>query len=138
MWFSRAAPTIFTARPSISVPAIVSCTPRVPNAAIATGGFSQTIASPNTDSLSSFKIKLDFKMNEKMQLTGRYLFADSLQSAPRGGYTIPPAPGSGLGPDGFNSIAPTHVQVAGLVCTYSISPNKILDVRFNWNRYAQI
>src|SRR6266851_5646220 len=118
--------------------AIVSCTRSAANAAVPTGGFSQTIASPNTDSLSSFKIKLDFKMNEKMQLTGRYLFADSLQSAPLGGYTIPPAPGSGLGPDGFNSIAPTRVQVAGLGWTYTISANKILDVRFNWNRYAQI
>jgi len=116
----------------------VSCTPAAANAAVATGGFSQTIASPNTDSLSSFKVKLDFKMNAKMQLTGRYVFADSLQSAPLGGYTIPPAPGSGLKPDAFNSIAPTRVQVAGLGWTYTISANKILDVRFNWNRYAQI
>ena len=118
--------------------AIVSCTPAAANLAVATGGISQTIASPNTDSLSSFKIKLDFKMNAKMQLTGRYVFADSLQSAPLGGYTISPAPGSGLSPAGFNSIAPTRVQVAGLGWTYTISANKILDVRFNWNRYAQI
>jgi hypothetical protein len=118
--------------------AIVSCTPAAANAAVTPGGFNQTIASPNTDSLSSFKIKLDFKMNTKMQLTGRYVFADSLQSAPLGGYTIPPAPGSGLKPDGFNSIAPTRVQVAGLGWTYTTSANKILDVRFNWNRYAQI
>jgi hypothetical protein len=105
---------------------------------VATGGFTQTISAPNTDTLSSFKIKLDYKMNAKMQLTGRYLFADSLQSAPLGGYTIPPAPGSGLSSAGFNSIAPTRVQVAGLGWTYTISANKILDVRFNWNRYAQI
>jgi hypothetical protein len=118
--------------------AIASCTPAAANAAVATGGFSQTIASPNTDSLSSFKIKIDYKMNAKMQLTGRYVFADSLQSAPLGGYTIPPAPGSGLKPDAFNSIAPTRVQVAGLGWTYTISASKILDVRFNWNRYAQI
>jgi hypothetical protein len=117
---------------------IVSCTPAAANAAVASGGFSQTIASPNTDALSSFKIKLDFKMNAKMQLTGRYVFADSLQSAPLGGYTIPPAPGSGLKTDAFNSIAPTRVQVAGFGWTYTISANKILDVRFNWNRYAQI
>jgi hypothetical protein len=123
---------------SDGVGAIVSCTPASANSAVATGGFNQTIASPNTDSLNSFKIKLDFKMNEKMQLTGRYVFADSLQSAPLGGYTIPPAPGSGLKPDAFNSIAPTRVQVAGLGWVYTISPNKILDVRFNWNRYAQI
>lgn len=118
--------------------AVVSCTPAAANAAVAPGGFTQTIASPNTDSLSSFKIKIDYSMNSKMQLTGRYVFADSLQSAPLGGYTIPPAPGSGLKPDAFNSIAPTRVQVAGFGWTYTISPNKILDVRFNWNRYAQI
>lgn len=97
-----------------------------------------SVALPNTDTLSSFKIKIDYKMNAKMQLTGRYVFADSLQSAPLGGYTIPPAPGSGLKPDAFNSIAPTRVQVAGFGWIYTISANKILDVRFNWNRYAQI
>jgi hypothetical protein len=118
--------------------ATVSCTPAAANAAVPTGGFTQTIASPNTDKLSSFKMKVDYKMNDKMQLTGRYLFADSTQSAPLGGYTLPPAAGSGLGPDGFNTIAPTRVQVAGSGWTYTISPNKILDVRFNWNRYAQI
>jgi hypothetical protein len=117
---------------------IVSCTPGAANAAVATGGFNQTISSPNTDKLSSFIIKVDHKMNDKMQLSGRYTFADSTQSAPLGGYTLPPAPGSGLPPDAFNSIAPTRVQLAGATWTYSISANKILDVRFNWSRYAQI
>jgi hypothetical protein len=73
-----------------------------------------------------------------MQLSGRYMFADSTQSAPLGGYTLPPAPGSGLKPDAFNSVAPTRVQMAGITWTYSVSANKILDVRFNWSRYAQI
>ena len=131
-----------TSTPASGNAPVVSCTQAAasaPGAAgVSTGGFTQTISAPNTDSLSSFKIKLDFKMNEKMQLTGRYVFADSLQSAPLGGYTLPPAPGSGLKSDAFNSIAPTRVQVAGIGWTYTISPNKILDVRFNWNRYAQI
>jgi carboxypeptidase family protein len=118
--------------------AIVSCTPGAANAAVATGGFTQTISSPNTDKMGSFIIRVDHKMNDKMQLSGRYMFADSTQSAPLGGYTLPPAPGSGLGPDAFNSIAPTRVQLAGATWTYSISANKILDVRFNWSRYAQI
>lgn len=118
--------------------AIVSCTPAAANAAVATGGFTQTISSPNTDKMGSFIIRVDHKMNDKMQLSGRYMFADSTQSAPLGGYTLPPAPGSGLKPDAFNSIAPTRVQLAGATWTYSISANKILDVRFNWSRYAQI
>ncbi len=116
----------------------VSCTPAAANAAVATGGFTQTLSAPNTDKMTSFIIKVDQKMNDKMNFSGRYMFADSLQSAPLGGYTLPPAPGSGLGVDGFNSIAPTRVQLAGATWTYSIAANKILDVRFNWSRYAQI
>jgi hypothetical protein len=117
---------------------IVSCTPANANAAVAPGGFLQSISSPNTDKLSSYIIRIDHKMNDKMQLSGRYTFADSVQSAPAGGYTFPPAPGSGLPADGFNTVAPTRVQLAGVTWTYSISPTKILDVRFNWSRYAQI
>ncbi len=118
--------------------AIVSCTPAAANAAVPTGGFTQTISSPNTDSMSSFIIKIDHKMNDKMQLSGRYMFADSTQSAPLGGYTLPPAPGSGLPSNAFNTIAPTRVQMAGATWSYTLSPNKILDVRFNWSRYSQI
>lgn len=116
----------------------VSCTPAAANAAVDPGGFTQTISSPNTDKMSSYIVRIDHKMNDKMQLSGRYTFADSVQSAPLGGYTLPPAPGSGLGPDAFNSVAPTRVQLAGATWTYSVAPNKILDVRFNWSRYAQI
>jgi hypothetical protein len=118
----------------------VSCTPAAADTTglVPTGGFPQTISTPNTDKMGSFIIRVDHKMNDKMQLSGRYMFADSIQSAPLGGYTLPPAPGSGLKPDAFNSIAPTRVQLAGVTWTYSISANKILDVRFNWSRYAQI
>jgi len=117
---------------------IVSCTPAAANAAVATGGFTQTISSPNTDTMGSFIIRVDHRMNDKMNLSGRYMFADSTQSAPLGGYTLPPAPGSGLKPDAFNSIAPTRVQMLGVTWTYSLASNKILDVRFNWSRYSQI
>ena len=118
---------------------IVSCTPAAAaGTGVLPGGFTQTISSPNTDKMSSYIIRIDHKMNDKMNLSGRYMFADSVQSAPTGGYTIPPAPGSGLAPDAFNSVAPTRVQMAGATWTYSIAANKILDVRFNWSRYSQI
>src|SRR5215469_17810452 len=67
----------------------VSCTPSAGNAAVATGGYNQTISSPNTDKMGSFIIRVDYKMNDKMNLSGRYMFADSTQSAPLGGYTLP-------------------------------------------------
>ena len=117
---------------------IVSCTPAAANAAVAPGGFTQTISSPNTDKMGSFIIRVDHRMNNKMNLSGRYMFADSTQSAPLGGYTLPPAPGSGLKSDAFNTIAPTRVQMLGATWTYLIAANKILDVRFNWSRYSQI
>jgi Carboxypeptidase regulatory-like domain len=117
---------------------IVSCTPAAANIGVLPGGYTQTISSPNTDKMGSFIVRIDHKMNDKMQLSGRYTFADSTQSAPLGGYTLPPAPGSGLAPDAFNSVAPTRVQLAGATWTYSIAANKILDVRFNWSRYSQI
>ena len=118
---------------------IVSCTPAAAaGTQVAPGGFTQTISSPNTDKMGSYIIRIDHKMNDKMNISGRYMFADSTQSAPLGGYTLPPAPGSGLAPDAFNSIAPTRVQLVGATWTYSLASNKILDVRFNWSRYSQI
>src|SRR2546429_7243162 len=53
-------------------------------------------------------------------------------------YTIPPAAGSGLSADGFNSVVPTRVQFAGGNWIYNIAANKILDVRFSWSRFSQI
>lgn len=120
---------------------IVSCTPAAASGVAPTPfspGTPQTVSTANTDSMSSFIIRVDHKMNDKMQLSGRYMFADSTQLAPLGGYTLPPAPGSGLSAGAFNTIAPTRVQMAGVTWTYNLSANKILDVRFNWSRYAQI
>ena len=103
------------------------------------GGFTQTVLLPDINTLpASFIVKIDHKLNGKMNLSGRYLFADSTQSGPASGYTIPPAPGSGLKADGFNSRVPTRVQFASGNLIYNISANKILDVRFSWSRYSQI
>lgn len=107
------------------------------NPSLTPGGFNQVVSLPNTDTMSSFLVKIDHKMNDKMQISGRYVFADSLQSAPASGYTIPP-PSSVGKPDMFNSIAPTRVQMVGLTWTYNLSSNKIFDTRFNWTRYSQI
>jgi hypothetical protein len=107
------------------------------NPSLTAGGFQEVVQIPNTDSMNSFLVKIDHKMNDKMQLSGRYMFSDSLQSAPSSGYTMPP-PSSAGKPDMFNTIAPTRVQLVGLTWTYNLAPNKILDTRFNWTRYSQI
>ncbi|HKV60751.1 MAG TPA: TonB-dependent receptor [Candidatus Acidoferrum sp.] len=117
----------------------VQCTPTAASAAVQPGGFTQTVLLPDINTLpGSFIVKIDHKLNSRMNLSGRYLYADSVQSGPAFGYTIPPAKGSGLGADGFNSIVPTRVQFAGGNLIYNIAANKILDVRFSWSRFSQI
>ena len=108
------------------------------NPSLTTGGFNQVVSLPNTDSMNSFIVKIDHKMNDKMQLSGRYMFSDSLQSAPSSGYTddrlhLASAPRT------FST--PLRLRV----CRWSALPgptiwptNKIFDTRFNWTRYSQI
>jgi Carboxypeptidase regulatory-like domain/TonB-dependent Receptor Plug Domain len=128
---------------------IVSCAPggtlsgamSSANNAVATGGFPQTVALPDVNTLpASFLVKIDHKVNQKVNISGRYLYSDGTQSGPSFPFTIPPAHGniSSLGNGGFNSNVPTRVQLAGGTMTYAISPNKILDLRFSWSRYSQI
>ena len=107
------------------------------NPSLTTGGFPQIVSLPNTDKMSSFLIKIDHKLNDKMQLSGRYVFADSLQSAPTSGYQMTPPSSVGKA-DLFNTIAPTRVQMMGVTWTYNMAANVIFDTRFNWTRYAQI
>ena len=117
----------------------VQCTPAAASSSVQPGGFTQTVLLPDINTLpASFIIKIDHKLNNKMSVSGRYLYADSTQSGPAFGYTIPPAAGSGLGADAFNSIVPTRVQFAGGNWIYNIAANKILDVRFSWSRFSQI
>ncbi|HET8922730.1 MAG TPA: carboxypeptidase regulatory-like domain-containing protein [Candidatus Acidoferrum sp.] len=107
------------------------------NPSTTAGGVNQVVSVPNTSSMNSFLVKIDHKLNSKNQLSGRYVFADSLQSAPASGYDIPPP--SSVGPAAlFNTIAPTRVQMAGGTWTYSMDANRIWDTRFNWTRYSQI
>ena len=118
----------------------VQCDLAAASSSVQPGGFTQTVSVPNTNTLpGSFIAKIDHHaLNNKLSLSGRYLYADSVQSGPASGYTIPPAAGSGLGADGFNSIVPTRVQFAGGNLIYNIAANKLLDVRFSWSRFSQI
>jgi hypothetical protein len=81
----------------------------------------------------SFGFKIDHKLTSHLQLNGRYIFGDSLQSAPSGS-TPPPSP---FPVDLFNNTAPSRVQLAGLSLVWNISPTKVLESRFGWNRFSQ-
>ena len=102
---------------------------------LAPNGTNQIVLNtPTNATTDSFNIKIDHKLNSKMQLSGKYIFGDSLQSAPSGS-SPPPAP---LPQDLFNNVAPSRVQLAGISMTWNMSNNKVLESRFGWNRFSQI
>ena len=97
-------------------------------------GNSLVLNTPTTATTDSFGFKIDHKLSSHLQLNGRYIFGDSLQSAPSGSVP-PPAP---FPTDLFNNVAPTRVQLAGVSLVWNMSPNKVLESRFGWNRFSQI
>jgi len=91
--------------------------------------------SPTTASMNSFGTKFDYKINDKNSLAVRYIFGDSLQSAPPFA-GLPPA--TGLPQDLFNSVAASRAQLAGVSWTSSFGNNKILESRLGFTRFSQL
>ena len=91
-------------------------------------------STPTTASANSFGVKFDFKVNSSNSIAVRYIFGDSLQSAPP--YAGLPAAGSN--PDLFNSVAPSRAQMLGLSWTTNFSANKILESRLGYTRFSQL
>ena len=91
--------------------------------------------SPTTASANTFGVKFDYRLNEKNSLAVRYIFGDSLQSAPP--YAGLP-PGSGQPADLFNSVAPSRAQMAGVSLISNFGTNKILESRVGFTRFAQL
>jgi len=89
---------------------------------------------PTTDTMDSFGIKVDHHLTSTQLLSGRYIYGDSLQSAPNVG--LPPA--TGHPQDLFNSVAPSRTQLAGVSHIWNIGNNKVLESRLGWTRFAQI
>jgi len=95
------------------------------------------VATSNTLDLNNFHVKFDYVFNQKHRVSVKYLFGDSLQSQP-------PAPGvpNSVGPlatnaNMWNSVAPTRAQLAGVNYTWTITPTKVLESRFGYQRFSQ-
>jgi len=90
---------------------------------------------PTTASANGFGVKFDYKVNPNNSIAVRYIFGDSLQSGPP--YAgLPPA--ANLPQDLFNSVAPSRAQMAGVSWTSNLGPNKILESRLGYTRFAQL
>jgi len=95
------------------------------------------IAANNSLDLNNFHVKFDYVFNQNHRISVKYLFGDSLQSQP-------PAPGvpQSVGPlatsaNMWNSVAPTRAQLAGVNYTWTITPTKVLESRFGYQRFSQ-
>src|SRR5229473_6664254 len=95
------------------------------------GGNSASVVSPSFNKLTSFIAKIDHSFNPNNLLTGRYFFGDSVQSFP----LALTATGGQL--PGFNTFTPTRVQLVSLSYNHMIGSNKVNELRYGWNRFAE-
>ena len=92
-------------------------------------------STPTIANANGFGTKFDYRFNQRHSVSVRYIFGDSLQSAP----PFAGLPAGGNHPSSlFNSIAPSRAQMAGVSWTWNMSDNKILESRLGFTRFAQI
>jgi outer membrane receptor protein involved in Fe transport len=90
-----------------------------------------SVVSPSYNKLTSFIAKIDHSFNPNNLLTGRYFFGDSVQSFP----LALTATGGQL--PGFNTFTPTRVQLVSLSYNHMFGSNKVNELRYGWNRFAE-
>lgn len=90
-----------------------------------------SVVSPSFNRLTSFIGKIDQTINSNNSLTGRYFFGDSVQSFPLA------LTASGGQLPGFNTYTPTRVQLVSLSWVHTIGLNKVNELRYGWNRFAE-
>ncbi len=94
-------------------------------------GPNSSVVSPSFNRLTSFIAKIDHKINSDNSLTGRYFFGDSVQSFPLA------LTASGGQLPGFNTYTPTRVQLVSLSYLHTFGSNKVNEMRYGWNRFAE-
>ncbi len=113
-----------------SNPVIASLIAQNPWPAPNLGNGVASVVSPSFNRLTSVIAKVDQNFNANNVLTGRYFFGDSVQSFPLA------LTASGGQLPGFNTYTPTRVQLVSLSYTHTFG-NKINELRYGWNRFAE-
>ena len=102
-----------------------------PNPGLISNGGTASVVSPSFNKLTSFIAKIDQNFNASNILTGRYFFGDSVQSFPLA------LTASGGQLPGFNTFTPTRVQLVSISFTHTFGGNKVNELRYGWNRFAE-
>jgi hypothetical protein len=82
------------------------------------------------NSVNSVIGKVDYNINQKNMLTGRYYYSTSNQSFPLG------LGGTGDLPN-YNTITPTNVNLVSISYLTTLSSTKVNEVRFGYNRFYE-
>ena len=90
-----------------------------------------SIVSPSYNRLDSMIAKIDHSFSTRSMVTGRYFFGDSSQAFPLA------LTASGGQLPGFNTFTPTRVQLVSLSHVWTPSGNKVNELRYGWNRFAE-
>src|SRR5262249_55148505 len=85
---------------------------------------------PNIIDSDNFLVKIDHRFNDRLNLSGRYVFGD-------GNQTFPLNSGQGSQLPSYQTVVPTRVQLAGLNSSQMLTTRLINDTRISFNRYAQ-
>lgn len=86
---------------------------------------------PSLNNLSSVIAKLDHSFNPSNNISGRYFFGDSTQQFP----LALNATGGQL--PGFDTVTPTRVQLVSISWVSVLTPTKVNEFRYGWNRFAE-
>ena len=102
-----------------------------PNLGVHTPCPNSSVISPSFNKLSSVIGKIDHNFNPENVVTGRYFFGDSEQSFPLA------LTASGGQLPGFNTYTPTRVQLVSVSWVHTLGPNRVNELRYGWNRFAE-
>lgn len=102
-----------------------------PNLGVTAPCPNSSVISPSFNRLNSVIAKVDYNFNKSNLLTGRYYFGDSTQSFPLA------LTASGGQLPGFNTYTPTRVQLVSISYVHNIGLDKVNELRYGWNRFAE-
>ncbi|HEX2491577.1 MAG TPA: TonB-dependent receptor [Blastocatellia bacterium] len=87
-------------------------------------------AAPNRNDSDNIVAKVNHKISDRFELSGRYIFGDGVQNFP-----LTSGNGSNLAP--YQTVIPTRIQLFGLNLTQVLSSRLINESRAGYNRYIQ-
>jgi hypothetical protein len=93
-------------------------------------GNNYSFAAPNTNNSDNFLVKIDHRFNDRLNLSGRYIFGDGSQ-------TFPLTSGNGSPLPAYQTVVPTRIQLFGLNLTQVLGSRLINETRLGYNRFVQ-